>query len=114
MVSTIFKYSQNDYSDKVELICPKYNSTEASNGENGPNIKVDINTNYNNPSFTYEVEARNTASAKSPSFKIDSTAPVLSFKLSGSTSTVICADPDSGVVATTLQRPFLRVYIHMK
>lgn len=58
--------------------------------------------------------AGNTASTKSPSFKVDSTAPILSFNLSGSTSTATCADPDSGVVATTLQRPFLRVYIHMK
>ena len=40
--------------------------------------------------------AGNVSSCNSESFKVDTTAPNISFSFSGSTSTVTCSDSDSG------------------
>ena len=45
--------------------------------------------------------AGNVSSCNSESFKVDTTAPNISFSFSGSTSTVTCSDSDSGVVTAT-------------
>ena len=54
---TIFKYSQKDYSYKAYLVCPNYQSTDSTEGENGPIINLKVNADYSNPYFTYSVSS---------------------------------------------------------
>ena len=53
--TTIFKYSQNGYSYRPYLKCPKYETNKDNYDENGPTISLSLNRNYANPSFTYSI-----------------------------------------------------------
>ena len=52
---TIFKYSQDGYSYKVYLKCPKYETGKDQYDENGPTIDLKLNKNYTDPYFTYAI-----------------------------------------------------------
>ncbi|MDD5888291.1 MAG: hypothetical protein PUC82_02250, partial [bacterium] len=54
---TIFKYSKDGYSYRPYLKCPKYETGADNYGENGPEITLNLNRNYANPSFSYEIVA---------------------------------------------------------
>lgn len=72
---TIFKYSDNDYSYRPYLKCQKYETSKTANGGNdyggsGPEIKLTINGNYANPSFTYKITTTGDAKIISYSYSI--------------------------------------------
>ena len=52
---TIFKYSQNGYSYRVHLKCPKYETGQDQYEEDGPTIDLKLNNSYTDPYFTYAI-----------------------------------------------------------
>ncbi len=56
---TIFKYSNDGYSYKVYLKCPNKTIGSPSTEElDGPKVDLYVNSSYNDPYFTYEIQPR--------------------------------------------------------
>ena len=66
----IFRYSKDGYSYKAYLKCNKYETSKEEYGGAGPEINLTINTNYDNPSFSYEINGTTDAKIISYSYVI--------------------------------------------
>ena len=52
----IFRYSKDGYSYRPYLKCRQYETDKEEYGAGGPEITIDVDTNYNNPSFTFNIK----------------------------------------------------------
>ena len=52
----IFRYSKDGYSYRPYLKCRQYETAKEEYGGEGPTITLNVDENYNNPSFTFDIE----------------------------------------------------------